>query len=150
MPKIELILVPVDFSPGSEAAATYGAWLAGRLRARLRLLHAYAGLGHASAGVAPGVYDDLLAAQQEVRRQAERDLADLAARLAGKGGAEPETALVEAKESAADAIVAAAREAGADLIVMGTHGRSGLRRMILGSVAEQVVRSADCPVLTLK
>ncbi len=151
MPKIDLILVPVDFSPGSEAAAAYAAWLAGRLGAKLRLLHAFAGLGHSAAGVAPGAYDDLLAAQAEVRRRAGRDLADLAGRLAAQaGGRKAETALVEARESVGDAIITAAREAAADLIVMGTHGRSGLRRMILGSVAEQVVRSADCPVLTLK
>ncbi len=105
---VNLILVPIDFSPGSESAAAYAFWLAGRLGARLRVLHVFGGLGHASAGVAPDVRRDLIAAEQE------------------------------------------AREAGADLIVMGTHGRSGLRRMVLGSVAEQVVRSAHCPVLTLK
>lgn len=43
-----------------------------------------------------------------------------------------------------------AREIGADLIVMGTHGRTGLRRLLMGSVAEQVVRKASCPVLTLR
>ncbi len=153
--KIGLILAPVDFSPGSELAAAYAFWLAGRLGARLRLLHVVRGIGGAAAGVAPGVWDDLAAAEREVREQADRELADLAARLArGAGGAgspkPAETAIVRAGESPADAIVKAAREAGAELIVMATHGRSGLRRMVLGSVAEQVVRSADCPVLTIK
>lgn len=50
----------------------------------------------------------------------------------------------------ADAIVRVAREAGADLIVMGTHGRTGLQHVLLGSVAEKVVRQAPCPVLTVR
>ncbi len=153
-PKADLVLVPVDFSPGSESAARYAFWLAGRLGARLRLLHVFAGLGHASAGVAPDLRDELLAAGRQAREQAGRDLTDLAARLVQTAGSapapKPETAVVDSRASTADAIVEAAREAQADLIVMGTHGRSGLRRMVLGSVAEQVVRSAGCPVLTLR
>src|SRR5262249_20777722 len=50
----------------------------------------------------------------------------------------------------ADAIVRAAQERGADLIVMGTHGRTGLQHVLLGSVAEKVVRTAPCPVLTVR
>jgi nucleotide-binding universal stress UspA family protein len=50
----------------------------------------------------------------------------------------------------ADAIVRAAQERGADLIVMGTHGRTGLQHVLLGSVAEKVVRTATCPVLTVR
>ena len=50
---------------------------------------------------------------------------------------------------AAEAILRLAREYGADLIVMGTHGRTGLRRLLMGSVAEQVMRAAPCPVLTI-
>lgn len=49
----------------------------------------------------------------------------------------------------ASVILAVARDVGADLIVMGTHGRTGLRHLLVGSVAEQVVRRASCPVLTL-
>ena len=51
---------------------------------------------------------------------------------------------------AAPSIVRFAREAGCELIVMGTHGRSGLERLILGSVAEHVLRQAPCPVLTVR
>ncbi|HWP35897.1 MAG TPA: universal stress protein [Thermodesulfobacteriota bacterium] len=151
MPKVDLIVAPVDFSPPSEAAAAYAAWLAGRLGARLCLLHAVEGLGRAACGVAPGTHHELEAAQRERRRRAEGDLADLAARLAAQaGGVRVDTALVDAAASAADAIVGAALERGADLVVMGTQGRSGLRRMLLGSVAEQVVRAARCPVLVVR
>jgi nucleotide-binding universal stress UspA family protein len=47
-------------------------------------------------------------------------------------------------------IIRAAQETGAELIVMGTHGRTGLQRLLMGSVAEQVLRKASCPVLTVK
>lgn len=151
---ITRILTPVDFFPGSEAAAAYAFWLAGRLGARLKLLHVLGSLGQTAAGMAPGEWVDAAIAEREAREQAERDLAALAARLAqgagGGGGSAPETAVVTVGESTADAILEAAREASVDLVVMGTHGRSGLRRLILGSVAEQVVRRADCPVLTVR
>jgi nucleotide-binding universal stress UspA family protein len=51
---------------------------------------------------------------------------------------------------AVDEILAHAKEAGADLIVMGTHGRTGLSHLLMGSVAERVLRTAHCPVLTVK
>jgi nucleotide-binding universal stress UspA family protein len=155
MPNISLILAPVDFSPGSESAAAYAFWLAGRLEARLRLLHVFIPVAQASAGVALGVRDDLVAADLELLRQVESALADLALRLeeqaVGTGAPVPESTVVQkGPESTGEAILKAALGAGADLIVMGTHGRGGLRRMILGSVAEEVVRIADCPVLTIR
>lgn len=150
MPKLEMILCPVDFSPGSEAAAGYGLWLAARLGARVRLLHAFHGLGHAAAGVAPGLDDDFAAAQRALRKEAERDLEALAGRLRQGAGVAVETAMVDAPTSPAESIVKEAHDAKADLIVMGTHGRTGIRRMVLGSVAEHVVRAAECPVLTVK
>lgn len=155
MPEVRLILVPVDFSAGSEAAAAYAGWLAGQLGARVRLMHAVEPATSAMpSGVPPYVYEQLRASREAVRREAERELEAMAARLEGRDGApRPEVAVetgaVDRAESAGDTIVRVARDARADLIVMGTHGRSGLRRMLLGSVAEQVVRSADCPVLTL-
>jgi nucleotide-binding universal stress UspA family protein len=65
---------------------------------------------------------------------------------------DPETTVTSRLEEGipAEEIVRVAREVEADLIVMGTHGRSGLGRLLLGSVAEQVMRHATCPVLTLK
>jgi nucleotide-binding universal stress UspA family protein len=151
MREVKLILVPVDFSEGSEAAARYAFWLAGRLGARVRLLHAFAGLSHASAGVAPGLRDDLREAEDQLRQEARRSLADLAGRLAREAGAAAEEPVfVEAGHAVGDGIVRGARDAKADLIVIGTHGRSGLRRMVLGSVAETVTRAADSPVLVVK
>ncbi len=151
MPNVSLIVVPIDFSAGSDAAAAYGGWLAGRLGARILLVHAFVGLGHAAAGVAPGLIDDFQATEASMREQARRDLDAYAAKLGpGTGGAPIETALVEAGASAADAIVRAVQDAKGDLVVMGTHGRTGLRRAILGSVAERVVRTAEVPVVVVK
>ena len=66
-----------------------------------------------------------------------------------KGVAKVETKIVE-HASAADGICQAARQLGSDLIVVATHGRTGLAHLLLGSVAENVVRHAPCPVLTLR
>jgi nucleotide-binding universal stress UspA family protein len=152
MPTISLILAPVDFSAGSESAAAYARWLAGRLGARIRVLHVFPRLDHLAAGVAPNMAAEALRSEQTLWREAEQNLADLGERLGRPAdGPALETAIMRAGDlSVAEAIVQAAREAGADLIVMGTHGRSGIRRMILGSVAEQVLRAAACPVLTIK
>jgi nucleotide-binding universal stress UspA family protein len=151
MRDVKLILAPVDFSEGSEAAARYAFGLGGRLGARVRLLHAFAGLSHTAAGVAPGLADDLHAAEGQLRQEARQSLAELAGRLAREAGAAAEEPLfVEAGPAVAEAIVKAARDAKADLVVIGTRGRTGLRRMVLGSVAEAVARAAECPVLIVK
>lgn len=151
MRDVSLIVVPIDFSAGSEAAARYGGWLASRLGARVLLLHAFVGLGHAAAGVAPGLVDDFQATLASMREEAQRDLEAQAARVSREaGGVQVGTAVVEAGASAADAIVRAVEEARGDLVVMGTHGRTGLRRAILGSVAERVVRTAEVPVVVVK
>ncbi len=151
MKTVSLIVVPIDFSAGSEAASTYAAWLAGRLGARVHLVHAFVGLSHAAAGVAPGLVDDFRATEAAMREEARRSLEAEAARVAREAAGVPvTTSLVEAGASAADAIVRAAEEGKGDLVVMGTHGRTGLRRAILGSVAERVIRTAEVPVVVVK
>ncbi len=139
MPSVSLILVPVDFSPGADAAARYAFWLAARLGARLRVVHALAD------GESEAPHDD------DTRQKAEASLANLVTRLAQTApGTVPETEVLASGLPVPDAIVAAARRAGADLVVMATHGGSRTRRMLLGSVTDEVVRMADCPVLTVK
>jgi nucleotide-binding universal stress UspA family protein len=80
-------------------------------------------------------------------RQAEEHLTDLAARVA-KDGVSATTFIRMGKPE--DEIVKFAAENGVDLIAMGTHGRTGLAHMLIGSVAERVVRMAKCPVLTIR
>jgi universal stress protein A len=141
------ILVPLDFSATSDAALTYAKELAATFHARLFLLHIVEDPSAAGAWT-PEVY---VAASAELR---ETLLHDAQERL--------ESALTAAERerfkasldvwvgTAADGIGAFARKKTIDLIVMGTHGRRGLAHMFLGSVAERVVRTAPCPVLTIR
>lgn len=141
------ILVPTDFSETSDAALTYAKALAEKLGASIHLLHVFAD-PYAMATYAPEVYAPL---PPEVR---ERALHDIQQRLderldAGeqqrfRGTTEIVTGLT------AKQIVGYATDRGMDLIVMGTHGRRGVAHMLLGSVAEHVVRTAQCPVLTVR
>ena len=119
------IVLPTDFSPASEAASRVARDLAMASGARLHLVH-----------VVPPVTDP---------GSAGSNLAREATRLGG--GLTTNVALLHGR--AAHRITTYARERGADLIVMGTHGRTGFSRRLLGSVAEAVVRTASCPVLTV-
>jgi nucleotide-binding universal stress UspA family protein len=140
MAAIKTILVPVDFSDCSTAALEHAAWLAGKLGAAIHVLHCWempsilgGAAEHAYRGAMEGFADTSLAA--------------LAAKMHLQG-IEAETFSVELG-APAKTIVEIARKAHHDLIVMGTHGRTGLDRAWLGSVAEKVVRCAPCPVLSL-
>jgi nucleotide-binding universal stress UspA family protein len=137
------ILVPVDFSSGSDRAVAQAQVLASALGARIELFHAYQlpvfALPDTSVSVSPTYVADLTdRAQQELYRH--RDI--LAER-----GVVADTKLLEG--NAAEAIVERAQALGASMIVIGTHGRSGFRRFLLGSTAERVVRMATVPVLTV-
>jgi universal stress protein A len=141
-PQIQSILVPVDFSDHSEAALRYATLLAESFGATLTLVHS----------VEPYVYPEDLSAgftleeidARWVRKQTEK-LATLGQTI--KEGI-PATVVVT-MGTAWNRIVAAAKSWNADLIVMGTHGRTGLKHVLMGSTAERVVRHAACPVLIL-
>jgi nucleotide-binding universal stress UspA family protein len=121
---IREILLATDFSPSSDEALRVAAQLARQLGARLHIVHV------SRNGDPHGAYE----------------LSRLAA-----GFASHEIAVTTAHKfgEAAERILAHARDAGVDLIVVGTHGRTGVTRAILGSVAERVTRRAPCPVLTV-
>ena len=137
--KLDKILVPLDGSALAESAIAKAMDLA-RGGSTLMLLRA------AEAHTLPGV--DPTEAQVEVVREAEEYLANVAARLKEQGIDSVETSVWYGP--AASAIVDAARLRKADLIVMSTHGRSGLGRLILGSVAESVLRGTTTPILLLR
>lgn len=137
--KLSKILVPLDGSALAESAIAKAMDLAGG-KSTLMLLRA------AEAHTLPGV--DPTEAQVEVVREAEEYLASVAARLKEQGIDSVETSVWYGP--AASAIVDAARLRKADLIVMSTHGRSGLGRLILGSVAESVLRGSTTPILLLR
>jgi nucleotide-binding universal stress UspA family protein len=138
------ILLPVDLGEGSDEALEYAVELARALGARVHLLHVVGipALGVPEMGVAYSgtmmdgmMADDLHALERMVEKH--RDKCDLG---------EPRVKAGDPR----DAINDTAKELGADLIVMATHGRSGISRVLLGSVTESIVRTAPCPVLTVK
>ena len=139
------ILVPTDFNPASDAALACAKDIADRFGARLSLLHVVTD-PKATGFWTPEVY---VPATSEAR---ERFLREARERL--QNALSPEersrfSVTIEARIGAvAGHIEDFAREQKIDLIVMGTHGRRGLAHLFLGSVAEQMVRGAPCPVLT--
>jgi len=146
MIKIERILVATDFSEVADAALEYGRTLAEHFRASLLVVHVAGDLLTANLGVA-GVIPDLSEVQKEGENAARRQLSErLSAHQHGKGSVQGE---VLRGNAAAPALVDYAKAKEIDLIVIGTQGRSGVSRLLLGSVAEQVVRTAPCPVLTV-
>jgi nucleotide-binding universal stress UspA family protein len=146
MSRVRRILHPTDFSRASGAAFTRAVRMAKADRAQLLLVHVLAppmpiaGEGY----MASEVYDDL---QTSARRYAEKHLSRLQAK-ARKAGARTATLLLEGVVH--DQILRAARSKKADLIVIGTHGRTGLAKFFLGSIASRVVAGASCPVLTVR
>jgi nucleotide-binding universal stress UspA family protein len=141
--RITRILAPTDFSPASRAATRRAADLAADLGAALSLLHVLA-LPNEMIGIVPGatVGEEL----GNTRARAKRELVAMQVELERRGAGEVDVVVDEAG-SYVDAIVAHARTGRFDLIVMATHGRSAIGRLLLGSVAEGVLRGATCPVL---
>lgn len=139
------ILVPTDFDPASDAALACARELAGRFDARVSLLHVVT--DPQAVGLwTPEVYVPASPATQETfLREARERLATL---LTADERTRFRVTLEARIGAAAVAIEDFAREQHVDLIVMGTHGRRGLVHLFLGSVAEHLVRSAPCPVLT--
>jgi nucleotide-binding universal stress UspA family protein len=138
------IFVPFDFSSTAEQALAWAADLQRTTSGEpLQMVHAISSSPRVSVGDAS--FDMLLPNDDEVAGL-ERAMVE-AARARGAAAA----AKVVIRASAiGDIVVDAAREASAELIVMGTHGRTGVRRLVLGSVAEHVLRHADCPVVTVR
>ncbi len=149
MPKLNRILVPVDFSDCSRAALDYAETLAKTFDAVVDLIHVWEVPPYippeAMVGV-PGHDAQTLAqvahgsAEQEMKAFLD-DLRDRGVKI-GKP-------LLESGDPGRS-IVETAEEGGYDLIVVGTHGRTGLSHLLMGSIAEKVVRHAHCPVLTVR
>ena len=138
------ILVPVDFSETSERALDYAIGLSGKLGASIYLLHVIGvpALGVPELGVAmtSTVIDSLVRDSQNALDKL------LASRREQAKFGDPLLRTGDPR----DTILHAAEEVKADLIVMGTHGRRGISRALIGSVAEAVVRMSPVPVLTIR
>lgn len=142
--KIELILCPTDFSDCSRAAVEFARELAAQLGARLRLVHVFQLPQY--VGWEDGMTLAAASAQflTDLRARADADLRQVAQRCRD-AGVQTEAELVEGVPYQQIAQMSES----ADLVVMGTHGRTGLPRVVLGSVAERVVRLAKCPVVSV-
>jgi nucleotide-binding universal stress UspA family protein len=142
MVTIQTILHPTDFSPCSDLALQLAGSLARDYRARLVVLHVgrppLRNLGGPTPVPPLPVEWEWAELEQQLWRRTVPGLSP-----------GPEFRLVFA-EPAGEAILRFAEEIHCDLIVLGTHGRTGLRRLLMGSVAEQVVRRAPCPVLSIR
>lgn len=143
-PQFKTILVATDFGPSSEQALAYARTLATSFGATLRLLHVVPDPVLASAWSEAYAYD-LSALAERLRYDAQQRLAEKAATIR-----EVPVEIEALVGSPASVITATAASESVDLIVMGTHGRTGVTHFFMGSVAERVVRSAPCPVLTVR
>ena len=146
MIELKRILLPTDFSDFSRTALGWGCEFADKFGAELHLLHVLQDLVAMvpEPGLSfppPGEY------LQELQQAAERALAELPGSHCREG-----TSIVRATRHGPPfvEIIRYARENDVDLIIMGTHGRTGLAHVLMGSVAEKVVRKSPCPVLTIR
>jgi nucleotide-binding universal stress UspA family protein len=143
MNTIQTILHPTDFSASADHAFRLACSLARDHEARLVVLHVVASSAPVAGGMLVGSfsYDNLddvdteLTDRLEAMRESHSDV-PIEWRLS--------------KGNVIDGILAAAEDVEAGLIVMGTHGRTGLTRILMGSIAESIVRKANCSVLTVK
>jgi len=138
------ILVPTDFSPNADRALEYALELARKLDATVTVLHVY-------EIPVLGVPDGTLVLAADIAEQivlgADQALVDLAARCKARG-LDVRTRLENG--DAREAVENVARDIDADLVVMGTHGRKGVTRFLMGSVAEAVLRTSTRPVLIVR
>jgi nucleotide-binding universal stress UspA family protein len=141
---IKRMLCASDFSPASRPALRLAQELARALKARLILFHAYEpSVPIANGGyLPPSVMQQMLTGTRDAAAQSLKRLASKHV----KGG---RISTLLAQGPAAPAIVRAAKRNRIDLVVMGTHGRTGVRRLLMGSVADRVIRTATCPVLVV-
>ena len=141
------ILVPIDGSETAGLGLREAIQLARTLNARLRVLHVVNKTPFIAAGATPVVIDDLIS---QLRSNGE-SIVHEALTAARAAGVEVDSRLIEALgDRAGEIIVSEARDWPANLIVCGTHGRRGLKRILMGSDAENVVRNSPVPVLLIR
>jgi len=148
MPSIQRILVPVDFSDCARAALDYARFVADRFGATIDVLHVVeppAAVVPAMATLEGGVSLPISPVDRtHAARELEQWITD------ARRGTETRVRPRLDSGDAHSTILRLAAEEPFDLIIMGTHGRTGLGHLLLGSVAEKVVRRAPCPVLTVR
>ena len=138
------ILCPVDFSEFTKEVIAYAADISKRYGAELHVLHVIPNLTYFTPYESFLTPENLVAIEKNIQDEVDRDFkkvlgrVDIDVRKAVRTG----VAFVE--------IIDYAKTEGIDLIVMGTHGRSGIEHILIGNVAEKVVRKSPCPVMTIR
>jgi nucleotide-binding universal stress UspA family protein len=143
MSEIRKIVVPTDFSAHADAALDYAVFLARKLGASIDLVHAYQ-LPFKPLPFEIAYPQGLFA---DIQKYAQQSLERLRQNVAAQG-VEVRAEAIEGSPS--EVIVEFAERTGADLIAMGTRGLTGVKHVVLGSVAERTLRHAPCPVVTLR
>lgn len=152
---VEKILYATDFGPSARSVFNYAVSLAKRFDAEIHLLHSLEPLGPTGKSLVRNVLPEGEIEEIErqglesVRQEIHRRLIDFAERELGTadGSATLVTKIVIAEGLADRMILEQAQKIGADLIVLGTHGHSGLQRVLIGSVAQKVIHQSPVPVL---
>lgn len=144
---IERILAPTDFSRISEKTLAAAAELAQHFRARLYVLHVVPSVPLLPADPQDGLVFEIPAYQQALEETGRKRLQELVDRIVPSG---VDREIRVRQGDPAQEIVRLAEEDGIELIVIATHGLTGWQHLVFGSVAEKVVRTARCPVLTLR
>ena len=142
--RLRKILVPIDFSDCSRKALHYALPFAREFGAQIVLLHVVQAAYDYGGEFGPVVFPEL---ESEWRARSETELRELARKELGE---EIESQVVVRAGQPSAEIVEVARALETDLIIISTHGRTGLKHVLLGSQAENVVRHAPCPVLTVR
>jgi nucleotide-binding universal stress UspA family protein len=139
------ILVPVDFSQYSDEILAYAIEIAHKFDASIDLIHVIPNMDYFTPYESFMAAENIVAVQKGVEGEVEKDLDEVAQKLPGitvKKVIRTGVAFVE--------ILDYVKSEGIDLIIMGTRGRGGLEHIIIGSVAEKVLRKSPCPVLTIR
>jgi universal stress protein A len=143
--EIKRILYPTDFSEGSEAATPYVTDLVKKYGAKLFILHVVYDIANVTGWYVPHVSTDAISKEMEV--SANKEIAGCCIEEL-RNYKDVERIVLSGIPS--EEILKFTKEKGIDLIVMGTHGRKGFDRMLFGSTAEKVLRTAPCPVMTVR
>ncbi|HOJ43210.1 MAG TPA: universal stress protein [Syntrophorhabdaceae bacterium] len=138
------ILCPVDFSEYTESIVAYAVEIAKRFDSELHLLHVIPNLSYFTPYESFMTPENIIALERNIEKEIEKDFDKIAKKIniPFKKVIKSGIAFVE--------IIDYIKEESISLVVMGTHGRSGIEHILIGSVAEKVVRKSPCPVLTIR
>jgi nucleotide-binding universal stress UspA family protein len=148
MATARIYLVPVDFSKASERALDHAVKLGKENNAKLLLLHVIPNSAMMMGGHEAGTAQMLLEYEKAMQEDADKNMKSLVKRKKLSPGAH--RAVILKRGDPAQRIAEQAKKSRVAMIIMGSHGRTGLKRLVLGSVAERTLRYASCPVLIVK